>query len=165
MAWDEWEQLKTAAAERQSAQMQLNQMPADQGASSSGGSDSGDPQWGGGDGGSSRLKSSKAAWAKAGHDVGLLRESITKALTRLADGQTGLGDTAGCQAAVAQQELYESWKRYVGDVSGRCGDLGGLLEQSGHDLAKPDSALKEDLDRIRTRYQDTEAVGGQAKEK
>lgn len=66
---------------------------------------------------------------------------------------------------MAQKELYEFWRKYVDKVSGRCGDLGGLLEQSGHDLAKPDSALKEDLDRIRTKYQDTEAVGGQAKEK
>ncbi|WP_328768271.1 hypothetical protein [Streptomyces sp. NBC_00286] len=31
MAWDEWEQLKSQAAERQSTQMQLNQYPADQG--------------------------------------------------------------------------------------------------------------------------------------
>ncbi|MFE4692075.1 hypothetical protein ACFRH6_18725 [Streptomyces sp. NPDC056749] len=32
MAWDEWEQLKAEAAERNSAQMQLNQIPADGGA-------------------------------------------------------------------------------------------------------------------------------------
>ncbi|MFE9651211.1 hypothetical protein ACFYO0_45480 [Streptomyces sp. NPDC006365] len=31
MAWDEWEQLKAQAAERQSTGMQLNQYPADQG--------------------------------------------------------------------------------------------------------------------------------------
>lgn len=29
MAWDEWEQLKTQAADQQSAHMQLNQVPAD----------------------------------------------------------------------------------------------------------------------------------------
>ncbi|WP_261400514.1 hypothetical protein [Streptomyces salinarius] len=29
MAWEEWGQLKAAAAERQSAHMQLNQLPAD----------------------------------------------------------------------------------------------------------------------------------------
>ncbi|MER6468979.1 hypothetical protein [Streptomyces collinus] len=33
MAWEEWEQLKTQAAERHSPHMQLNQYPADQGAS------------------------------------------------------------------------------------------------------------------------------------
>ncbi|MEU8992131.1 hypothetical protein AB0C98_38130 [Streptomyces sp. NPDC048558] len=31
MAWDEWEQLKAAAAERHSTQMQLNQLPVDPG--------------------------------------------------------------------------------------------------------------------------------------
>lgn len=34
MAWDEWEQLKSQAVERQSTQMQLNQYPADQGGNS-----------------------------------------------------------------------------------------------------------------------------------
>jgi hypothetical protein len=36
MAWDEWEQLKTAAADPHSTGMQLNQYPADQGSSVSG---------------------------------------------------------------------------------------------------------------------------------
>jgi hypothetical protein len=31
MAWEEWEQLKTQAAERHAAQMQLNQLPVDPG--------------------------------------------------------------------------------------------------------------------------------------
>src|SRR4029079_9393380 len=35
MAWEEWEQLKTAAVERQSTRMELNQLPADQGGTSS----------------------------------------------------------------------------------------------------------------------------------
>ncbi|MFF8974689.1 hypothetical protein [Streptomyces sp. NPDC014995] len=37
MAWDEWEQLKTQAAEQQSAQMRLNQYPADAGGGGGGG--------------------------------------------------------------------------------------------------------------------------------
>ncbi|MFJ8858285.1 hypothetical protein ACIRD8_07575 [Streptomyces sp. NPDC102451] len=39
MAWDEWEQLKSDAAERSSARMQLNQVPAEGGG---GGASSGD---------------------------------------------------------------------------------------------------------------------------
>ena len=42
MAWDEWEQLKTQAAERHSAKMELNQVPADPGGSGSGDSPQGD---------------------------------------------------------------------------------------------------------------------------
>lgn len=38
MAWDEWEQLKAEAAERQSTRMQLNQLPPDGGSGSGGNS-------------------------------------------------------------------------------------------------------------------------------
>ncbi|HET6861307.1 MAG TPA: hypothetical protein VFH94_29930 [Streptomyces sp.] len=37
MAWDEWDELKTEAAARQSTSMQLNQLPADGSAGSTGG--------------------------------------------------------------------------------------------------------------------------------
>lgn len=102
---------------------------------------------------------------KAGEGAKGLKGGIGKALTKLDDGQAGLGDTAGCQSASAQKELYDSWKKYVGDVSRRCDELGGLLERSGHDLSKSDEALKGELDRLKTKYEDTEPVGGQAKEK
>lgn len=39
MAWEEWEQLKADAMQRQSTQMQLNQLPADGGGGSGGGGD------------------------------------------------------------------------------------------------------------------------------
>ncbi|MGJ3559809.1 hypothetical protein ACR6C2_18265 [Streptomyces sp. INA 01156] len=81
------EQLKTAAAERQSAQMQLNQLPVDQGGTSSTGGVHGPPSGG--------LRSDKAAWSKAGEGVGDLRENTGKALKRLADGQTGLDKGSG----------------------------------------------------------------------
>ncbi|WP_322888062.1 hypothetical protein [Streptomyces solincola] len=61
--------------------------------------------------------------------------------------------------------MYDSWKKYVGDVSGRCDALGGLLCQAGHDLAKTDESVKQELDALAVRYADTEAVGGQAKVK
>ncbi|MFF7204564.1 hypothetical protein [Streptomyces sp. NPDC008141] len=152
MAWDEWEQLKAGAAERGSTQMQLNQYPADPGGGPSGAA-------------SESLKSEKKAWVTAGEGVKGLKDGIGKALTKLEGGQAGLGDTAGCQSAAAQKELYDSWKKYVGDVSSRCDALGGLLEQSGHDLSMTDQSLKGELDKLKMKYADTEAVGGQAKEK
>ncbi|MFE2035392.1 hypothetical protein ACFXBB_19490 [Streptomyces scopuliridis] len=158
MAWDEWERLKADAAERGSTQMQLNQHPADPGGGTPAGGTPADTA-------SEDLKSDKKAWVTAGEGVRGLKDGIGKALTTLDDGQAGLGDTGGCQSAAAQKELYDSWKKYVGDVSGRCDELGGLLERSGHDLAKPDQSLKDELDKLKLKYQDTEAVGGQAKEK
>ncbi|WP_405821646.1 hypothetical protein OG705_18075 [Streptomyces sp. NBC_00838] len=148
MAWDEWEGLKADAEARGSTQMRLNQRPADQG--------------GGGGGPSEDLTSDKKAWVTAGEGVTGLKADIGKALTALDNGQAGLGDTAGCQSAAAQKELYDSWKKYVGDVSARCGELGGLLERSGHDLAKSDESVLTDLDALKVKYADIEAVGGRA---
>lgn len=152
MAWDEWEGLKADAQARGSTQMQLNQYPADPGGGGAGG---GNPF-------SDSLKSDKKVWVKAGEGVTGLKADIGKALTALENGQAGLGDTTGCQSAAAQKELYDSWKKYVGDVSARCGELGGLLERSGHDLAKSDQSVLTELDRLKVTYADTEAVGGQA---
>ncbi|MFD5329449.1 hypothetical protein [Streptomyces sp. NPDC127092] len=149
MPWDEWEQLKAETAARQSSSMRLNQLPADPG----------------GGGYSEDLKTDKRAWVKAGEGVSGLKEGVTTALTKLDSGQAGLGDGQGIQSAAAQKELYDSWKKYLGDVSGRCEALGKVLQQSGHDLAKPDDAVKQDLDALAKKYADTEAVGGQAKEK
>lgn len=153
MAWDEWEQLKGDAAARGSAQMQLNQNPADQGGGAPAGAASED------------LKSDKRAWVKAGEGAAGLKDGIGTALTKLEAGQAGLGDTAGCLSAAAQKELYDSWKKYIGDVNSRCGALGGLLAGAGHDLSKSDQSVTDELDRLRVKYEDTEAVGGRAEEK
>ncbi|MEU7055152.1 hypothetical protein [Streptomyces sp. NPDC046197] len=144
MAWQEWEQLKTAAAERHSAQMRLNHIPMDPG-------------------GSGTLVSNKPAWSKAGQDVGSLRDDITKALGKLADGQKGLGDEAGCLTAGAQKEVHDSWERYVKAVSGRCGKLSSLLEKAGSDQLKTDEAVEAEIGNLKVDYADTPAVGGQDK--
>ncbi|WP_225836225.1 hypothetical protein [Streptomyces sp. NK08204] len=151
MSWDEWEQLKADAAARGSTHMQLNQAVAD--------GSGGGPAPGAGAG---RLQSDKKAWAQAGGDTNGLTDDVTKALTKLDSGQDGLGDTAGCQSAATQKELYDSWKKYVGDVSARCAELGGLLARSGTDLSMTDADVKAELDKLKLKYQDTEPVGGQA---
>lgn len=153
MAWDEWEQIKAEAAARGSTQTELNQPPTDAPGGTPVGEASGD------------LKSDKKAWATAGESVTGLHSGMGKALTKLEEGQAGLGDLAGCRSAAAQRELYESWKKYIGDVRRRCEVLGGLLERAGHDLSKSDAAVKEELDRLKAHYQDTPPVGGQAKGK
>ncbi|MFF0507195.1 hypothetical protein OG554_14105 [Streptomyces griseus] len=152
MAWDEWEQAKADVAANGPTSMQLNQAPS-VGGTSGGGEASAD------------LKSDKKAWVKAGEGVTGLKGGIGKALTKLSDGQTGLGDTAGCRSAAAQKEIYGSWKKYIGDVSSRCDALGGLLERSGHDLSKTDQSVMAELNRLKAQYRDTEAVGGHPKAK
>ncbi|MEU9109721.1 hypothetical protein AB0D54_36400 [Streptomyces xanthophaeus] len=95
MAWDEWEQIKVGATDRQPV-MRLNQVPAEPGTGLS-------AVTGG-------LKSSRKAWATAGDGVGSLRQSVSGALTKLEDGQAGLGATTGSLSAAAQKDLYDSWK-------------------------------------------------------
>nr|WP_179254415.1 hypothetical protein [Streptomyces sp. SID8378] len=126
--------------------MQLNQAPSEGGAS--------------GD-----LKSNRKTWVRVGEGVTGLKDGVGKALTKLADGQTGLGDTSGSVSAAAQKELYDSWKKYVSDVRGRCGTLGGLLQKVGHDLSKTDQEALADLKKLQVKYEDTKPVGGESKEK
>ncbi|QFZ74827.1 hypothetical protein GFH48_17490 [Streptomyces fagopyri] len=143
MAWAEWEQLKSAAAGQHSALTQLNHA---------------DPGGGGG-----TLVSNKRAWAKAGEDVGSLREGVGKALGKLEDGQKGVGEDAGCLTAGAQKGVHDSWERYVKDVSGRCGKLSGLLEKVGSDLLKTDEAVGAEIGNLEAACSDTPAIGGQDK--
>ncbi|MFH8800171.1 hypothetical protein ACH4F6_11325 [Streptomyces sp. NPDC017936] len=147
MAWDEWEQLKSAAAEQHSTQMQLNHVPLDPG------------------GGGGTLVSNKPAWTKAGQDVGSLRDDISKAMGKLEDGQKGLGKDAGCLTAAAHKDVYASWETYIGKVSGRCGKMSGLLEKAGSDQLKTDESIQVEIGNLKVEYADTPAVGGQGKER
>ncbi|MFF1690484.1 MULTISPECIES: hypothetical protein [unclassified Streptomyces] len=153
MPWDEWEQLKSDAAERHSARMQLNQYPAGEGPGS--GSTTSSVTGG--------LKSSQGAWNKAGEGVGSLHEGIGRAQAGLGDGQKGLGDGAACLTAGAQKEVYASWMRYTKAVSERCDGIKGVLHQVGRDLLKTDGDVKAELDRLKTKYADTQALCGQEK--
>ncbi|WP_434595397.1 hypothetical protein [Streptomyces sp. A5-4] len=145
MAWEEWEQLKAAAAEQHTTQMHLNQ--AEPGS--------------GGDTGT--VVSKKAAWAKAGQDIGSFQEGIGKALGKLSDGQNGLGADTGCRTAGAQREIHGSWESYVKSVNRRCGKLAGLLEKIGNDQLKTDEAVMAEIGNLKVAYSDTPAVGGPGK--
>jgi hypothetical protein len=148
MAWDEWEQLKADAAERSTGRMQIDHLA--------------DPVGGGG-AVPGKLRSDKAAWSRAGADVGGLRDDISKALAKLEDAQKGLGKDSGCLTAAAQREVHTSWERYVGNVSGRCEKLSGLLEKVGDDQLRTDEAISAEIAKLKTEYKDTPAVGGQPK--
>ncbi|MCT9087635.1 hypothetical protein N4G70_02005 [Streptomyces sp. ASQP_92] len=153
MAWDEWEQLKADAVARDggATRMQINGVPPD-GANASAGSEV-----------TGGLKTTKAAWMKAGVGVGDQREGLGKALTALSEGQKGLGLTEGCLTAAAQDKVYASWARYVRDLNEKCGSLQGILDQTGHDLLRTDKTVTGALEQVQIKYQDTPAVGGDAR--
>ncbi|MFF3308327.1 hypothetical protein [Streptomyces sp. NPDC002952] len=151
MAWEEWEQLKAAAAERHTTQMQLNQMPADQGGTGS--SESGVPE----------LSSDKAAWTKAGEGVGSVRKDLGEAWRKTELGQTGLVKEPGCLTAAAQRSVYDSWKRYVKDVSEVCDGLADVLEKTGNDQLRTDEAIKAEIAKVRTEYYEDASSASRAK--
>ncbi|MFI8190714.1 hypothetical protein ACIF8T_18200 [Streptomyces sp. NPDC085946] len=152
MAWEEWEQLKSAAVERHRARMQLNQLPAGQGSTGPGGG-----------GAHGRLRSDKKAWSAAGEGVAGLRDDIGKALTKLEDGQTGLGGSPGCLTAAAQKKAYDSWVRRVKDISGLCDGLAGVLEKAGNDQLRTDQAIRDAIAGLRVHSDQASAAGGSGK--
>ncbi|MGV9994317.1 hypothetical protein [Streptomyces sp. NPDC003374] len=152
MAWDEWEQLMAAAAERHSTRMQLNQLPGDQNGTICSGS-----------GASGRLRSDKKAWSTAGQGVGDLRDNIGKALTKLEHSTTGLGKGSACSTAAAQKSVYDSWERRVKDISELCNGLAGVLEKVGNDQLKTDESIKAEIAGLKVHSEDTSAGGGTGK--
>ncbi|MFT9475851.1 hypothetical protein [Streptomyces sp. 11-1-2] len=45
-------------------------------------------------------------------------------------------------------------------MSKRCGELRKAMEQTGHDHANIDHAVKAEVDKLKTKYEDTPTVGG-----
>ncbi|WP_190127636.1 hypothetical protein [Streptomyces mashuensis] len=117
---------------------------------------------GGNSGGSGWVSSDRKAWSAAGHGVGRLAGNVKTALTGLEDGQKG-ANASGVQSAVAQAEVYETWKTYLNALSGRCGQIQGRLEKAGNGQYKNDEAIKTDFDGMEAMYKDTPAVGGDQK--
>ncbi|MET9124368.1 hypothetical protein [Streptomyces sp. NPDC004528] len=150
MPWEEWEHLKAVAAERHTAQMQLNQLPVGEGVITSGG----------GGGGVLKLRSDKAAWTKAGEGVGSLRDDLGKAWTKAESGQTALGSASMCLTSAAQQDVYDSWKRYVKDVSEVCQGLADVLEKAGNDQLRTDEAINSEISKLKTEYYGDRPDGG-----
>ncbi|GAA2228560.1 hypothetical protein [Streptomyces nogalater] len=140
MAWDEWEQLKATAADRHSARTQLDQLP----------------MVGGGKG---KLRSDKAAWSAAGEGVGSLQDSLSKALTKLEQGQTGLDEESVCLTAAAQKSVYASWERRVTDISELCRGLAEVLNKTGHDQLRTDQAIKSEIAGIKVGSESSSAPG------
>ncbi len=151
MAWDEWEQLKAAAAERQSAHMQLNQLPTERGGGG-GGVTYGPP--------SGRLRSDKSAWSKAGEGVSELRTNLGRALIELEDSQTGLDKTSAFLTAAAVKGVFDSWERRVRDIDEWCDGLAGVLEKTGNDQLRTDQAIEAEIAALNVGSKDASAAHG-----
>ncbi|QEV20599.1 hypothetical protein [Streptomyces alboniger] len=131
MAWDEWEQLKADAAERQSTQMQLNQSPADQGGSN-----------GGGNGGAGTLRHTDKPWTRAAQTAKDLRTSMGQAKTDLHAGHVGAAGAAeGLASAKALKAVLTSWEKRLTAVKTECDSLEPKLRQVAVDMGELDAKV------------------------
>lgn len=101
------------------------------------------------------MRSSKAAWTRAGEGVGTLRGNIRNALSKLDQEQKGAEVNCEVLSAAAQHEAHQPWSEYLTKVRGRCGALQNLLEKTGHDQLKNDDAIREAFNALGERYEDT----------
>ncbi|MEV6536736.1 amino acid ABC transporter permease [Streptomyces sp. NPDC051639] len=127
MAWDEWEQLKSAAAERHTAQMRLDQLAADPGGS------------GHGAGGAGTLKHSSGPWTRAAGTAGDLQASTGKSKADLGSAHDGIASaTEGLASLGFLKSVVASWERRLGAVRDECDCLEPALRQVAKDMGEVD---------------------------
>ncbi|MER5403560.1 amino acid ABC transporter permease [Streptomyces sp. NPDC002769] len=130
MAWEEWEQLKSAAAERHTTQMQLNQLPADPGGSAGGNN---------GGGATGTLKHSHGPWTRAAGAADDLRESTRRSKADLGSAHDGVGSGAeGLASLGALKSVLASWEKRLGAVRDECDALGPKLRRVAQDMGEAD---------------------------
>ncbi|MDX5567113.1 amino acid ABC transporter permease [Streptomyces sp. ID05-04B] len=137
MAWDEWEQVKAAAAERHSTHMQLNQLLADQGGGApTGGTKSGS------DGGSGTLRHSNGPWTHAAGTSNELKISTESTRTSLQSGHTGVSTGAvGLGSLAALKTVLTTWEKRLEAVRDECESLEPKLRAVAKDMGELDSAV------------------------
>ncbi|MDQ1049010.1 hypothetical protein [Streptomyces sp. V4I2] len=122
MAWDEWEQLKSDAAQRSSTQMQLNQLPADRG-----GSGDGD------------LVVNQDDLGAVGHEAFILYEDLRREadIAGASPNKDGAGSTAQAAASLkshnfatgaALDTTVEIWTSQVKSVLQACAHISNHLD-------------------------------------
>ncbi|MYV57972.1 hypothetical protein [Streptomyces sp. SID3212] len=120
MAWDEWEQLKTAAAESRSTGMRLNQLPGDQGG---GGGTAGDAQ---GD-----LKVTQSDLAAIGDKAFKLYNRLWKeARVAVPSSDKAAGDltTQGFALGAALQHVSVRWEDQLKSLMDACAHISNHMD-------------------------------------
>ncbi|MEU1281938.1 amino acid ABC transporter permease [Streptomyces sp. NPDC005805] len=139
MPWDEWDELKASAAERDSAGMQLNGIPEE---------GRHDRANGGGDG---RLKHSAKPWNQAAGTASSLGVSTQNSKGNLSKGHAGMA--AGLEGLASLGELKSvltSWENRLQAVRDECEALEPKLRQVPKDLTGVDSATGSKSDAVQT---------------
>ncbi|MEV3874135.1 amino acid ABC transporter permease [Streptomyces sp. NPDC049906] len=140
MAWDEWEQLKTAAAERTGTR--LNQAPV--------------PGGGSGPAAVGGLHHSGKPWQDAAGVADELRTSTNQTLEKLGTAHDGIagaqgasGGTEGLDSLVVLRTVLASWEKRLEVVRDECASLGPALRRTASDLKGTDSGVRSQLNSVR----------------
>ncbi|MDG9716971.1 amino acid ABC transporter permease [Streptomyces sp. DH24] len=141
MAWEEWEQLKASAAERQPTRMQLNQMPADPGGSAPSGRENG---------GGGRLKHSAQPWNRAAKTADDLRSSTNTTRTALTTAHEGMvRGLTGLESLAELKGVLTSWEKRLDAVRDECESLEPTLRAVGKELAGVDTGTAARVNAVR----------------
>ncbi|MFJ4633078.1 hypothetical protein [Streptomyces sp. NPDC088847] len=135
MAWEEWEQLKSQAAERQSTHMRLNQLAPD-----------------GGGGGSGDLVVQQDDLGAVGHEAHILYDDIRSGadIAGAGAGKDGAGSTAQAASALksrgfetggALERTVEVWTSQVKSVLQACAHISDHLDYSKKRHAEDDAEI------------------------
>lgn len=136
MAWDEWEQLKSQAAERQSTHMRLNQLAPD----------------GDGGGGSGDLVVHQDDLGAVGHEAHILYDDIHAGadIAGAGAGKDGAGSTAqaatalkshGFETGGALEKTVEVWTSQVKSVLQACAHISDHLDYSKKRHSEDDAQI------------------------
>ncbi|MFJ9035597.1 amino acid ABC transporter permease [Streptomyces sp. NPDC102406] len=130
MAWDEWEQLTSEAAERRTTHMQLNSLQGEGGYAKPSGSG----------GGTGTLKHKGGPWTKAAGTADDLQTSTIDAQVALHSAHEGTGGgLTGLASLGSLKTVHKSWHDRLGRVREECSSLEPKLRQVAVDLGEVDA--------------------------
>jgi hypothetical protein len=135
MAWDEWEQLKSEAAERRSTHMRLNQLPAD-----------------GGGGGGGDLVVHQDDLGAIGHEANVLYDDLRNEadISMAGADKNGTGSTTQAAAALkshgfatggALEKTVEIWSSQLKSVLQACAHISNHLDYSQKRHSQDDAQI------------------------
>ncbi|MBA9045740.1 MULTISPECIES: hypothetical protein [Streptomyces] len=129
MAWDEWEEIKAASAERHSTPMRLNHLPGDFTGSPSKGV-------------SGTLRHTNGPWGTAANTADDLKTSTESVKKGLRSSHTGVSTgAAGLASLGALKTVLSSWEKRLEAVRDECTSLEPKMRAVARDMGETDVAV------------------------
>ncbi|MFJ3993119.1 amino acid ABC transporter permease [Streptomyces sp. NPDC090032] len=132
MSWDEWDQLKADAAQRQTTHMQINSLQGEGGYAKPSGTA----------GGAGRLKHKSGPWTKAAGTADDLQTTTSTCRVELRSAHEGMGSGLEGLASLGSLKIVlNSWEERLQSVREECSSLEPKLRQVAVDLGEVDAEV------------------------